>query len=311
MAAIGRVERVPLSEVWPDEARDFTTWLERNIDVLNEVLDIQLTSVEREKSVGELRVDLLAEDKDGNHVVIENQLGRSDHNHLGKLVTYRAVLGAKVAIWIVADPRPEHITAVTWLNQATDAEFYLLKVEAIRIGDSAPAPLISLIVGPSEEAKEVGSTIREWAERDKKRYEFWSQLLERARSQTPLHSSVSPRRYHYVGTSAGKAGLGFAYVIREHEAQVELYIDRGRGREDENRQIFQRLREARRDIEGAFGEPLEWQELEGKRAFRICKVLPIGGWKDEHKWPEIQEAMIDAMIRLERALRPHIDKLDI
>ena len=87
-----------------------------------------------------------------------NQLERSNHDHLGKLITYLTAIGAKVAIWIVADPRPEHVSAISWLNESSSASFYLLKVEAIKIGDSEPAPLLTLIVGPSEEARELGET---------------------------------------------------------------------------------------------------------------------------------------------------------
>ena len=135
---IGKIQRVPLREVWKHEALDFTKWLQDNGDVLNEVLDISLTNAEREQSAGDFQVDLVAEDEAGNPVVIENQLEKSNHDHLGKLVTYLSMVGAKTAIWIVADPRPEHIRAVGWLNESSAAAFYLLKVEGIRIGDSPP-----------------------------------------------------------------------------------------------------------------------------------------------------------------------------
>lgn len=113
MGEIGKLERVPLKEVWKHEALEFTKWLEENIDVLNDVLDINLSSVEREQSAGSFSVDLVAEDEAGDLVVIENQLGKSEHDHLGKLITYLTALEAKTAIWIVTDPRPEHVRAVS------------------------------------------------------------------------------------------------------------------------------------------------------------------------------------------------------
>ena len=109
-------------------------------------------------------MDLVAEDDKGDPVVIENQLERTDHDHLGKLITYLTAVGARAAIWIASDPRPEHINAVSWLNESNAASFYLLKVEAVRIGDSEPAPLLTLIVGPSKEGREVGETKKELAE---------------------------------------------------------------------------------------------------------------------------------------------------
>jgi RecB family endonuclease NucS len=113
---VGRLQRLPLRDVWKHEARDFTTWLQDNYEVLSEVLDVTLTGVEREKAAGDFSVDLVAEDESGNAVVIENQLARSDHEHLGKLITYVTMMEARAGIWIVSDPRPEHVRAITWLN---------------------------------------------------------------------------------------------------------------------------------------------------------------------------------------------------
>ena len=133
---IGKIQRVPLREVWKHEALDLTKWLQNNIEVLNEPLDLSLSNAEREQSAGDFSVDLVAEDEDGSLVVIENQLEKSDHAHLGKLITYLTAIGAKKAVWIVADPRPEHVAAIAWLNEGSAAAFYLLKIEGIRIGDS-------------------------------------------------------------------------------------------------------------------------------------------------------------------------------
>ncbi|MEJ2750297.1 MAG: DUF4268 domain-containing protein, partial [Anaerolineae bacterium] len=157
---ISKIERLPLREVWKHEAYDFTTWLQDNIDILNDVLDLNLVAAEREQSAGTFNVDIVAEDESGNPIVIENQLEKSDHDHLGKLITYLVAIGAHAAIWMVALPRPEHIIAINWLNESSSADFYLVKVEAIRIGDSPPAPLLTLIVGPSVEGREIGETKR-------------------------------------------------------------------------------------------------------------------------------------------------------
>ena len=145
---VGKIERLPLRDVWKHEARYFTTWLEENVEVLNDVIDLGLTTAQREQSAGSFSVDLVAEDEQGGTIIIENQLEKSDHDHLGKVITYLTMMQAKAAVWIVADPRPEHIAAITWLNsEVASADFYLLKVEAVRIGLSAPAPLLTLIVG--------------------------------------------------------------------------------------------------------------------------------------------------------------------
>ena len=299
---IGRLQRVGLREVWDHEARDFTPWLEDNIDVLNDVIDLSLSIVAREQEAGDFSVDLVAEDESGNSVIIENQFGQSDHDHLGKLITYLTEIGANVAIWIVETPRPEHIRAISRLNESCLASFYLLKLEAVRIGDSSPAPLITLIAGSSAESPDDRHI----------RFQFWTQLLERAQERTPLYANISPSERGDIRTAAGERGLTFNCVIGMHTSRIELYIDRDTDADSDNEEIFDTLEESKADIENAFGEPLEWQRLEGRRACRISQQFALGGYRDnEEEWPEIQDAMIDGMIRLEAALRPYIGQLQV
>src|SRR5947208_1510073 len=176
---IGKLERVSLREVWKHEAKDFTQWLQENIDVLNSALDLNLVNVDRERETGDFSIDLVAEDEGGGTVIIENQLEKSNHDHLGKLITYLTAMSAKAAIWIVSDPRPEHVAAVAWLNESSSGAFYMVKVEAVRIGGSPAAPLFTVIVGPSEETKDVGQTKKEIAERYSIRRRWWTELIER------------------------------------------------------------------------------------------------------------------------------------
>jgi len=310
-ASIAKIERVPLREVWRHEAHNLTTWLEQNIDVLNEVLDLQLTNVEREHSTGSFSADLVAEDSSGGIVVIENQLERSDHDHLGKLITYVSFTDARAAIWIVAEPRPEHVRAVSWLNEGSSSDFYLLKIEGIRIAASPPAPLITLIVGPSAEGREVGEAKKDRAERYNARKRFWTQLLESAKTRTRLHASVSAGEYSWVGAGAGSRGLSFNYGVTQHGSSAELYIDRGRGSEAENEQIFEALFANKAAIEEAYGGELSWERLDGKRACRIAQRFDRGGYRDEGAWPDISDVTVDAMARLERAIRPFLNQLSV
>jgi hypothetical protein len=294
---------VPLREVWRNEARDFTCWLQDNIELLNEVLeDISLVSVEREKSAGDFSVDLVAEDQSGGLVVIENQLERSDHDHLGKLITYFTQLEAKAGVWIVAEPRPEHIEAITWLNKSSEADFWLVKVEAVRIDESAPTPLFTQITGPSYAAKKARDTKHEADARHVATRRFWQGLLEKARPRTDLHSTVTPRIAYWAEAPSGQPGVRWVYVILKDSARVELYIDRGADAAEWNKAMFDKLHARREEVEATFGEPLDWQRLDAKRGCRICKILEIGGLADESRWPEIQDAMVETMIRLEKAL---------
>lgn len=311
---IGKIKRVHLREVWKNEATDFTPWLAENIEILNEILDINLSSPECEKNAGAFNVDITAEDNDGNPVIIENQLEKSDHDHLGKLITYLTSIDAKIAIWIVAEPRPEHIRAVTWLNESGTAAFYMLKVEAVKIGESQPAPLLSLIVGPSEDREKIGDDKRKLAERNEIRHEFWKQFLEYAKTKTKLHAGISPTIDNYIYSETGISGLTFYVGTLAHNANLGLYIAVEKGKEsaEVNRAILDNLHKHKRKIENEFGESLEWLRIEGIRECEIKKTITLGGYRaDKAEWPLIHKAMVDAMIKLADALAPYLKKLEV
>ena len=302
---IGKITRVPLRDVWKHEALDFTRWLEENIDILADATGLDLATADREQAAGDFSVDLVAEDAAGNTVVVENQLERSNHDHLGKVLTYLVAFDARTAVWIVSDPRPEHVAAIAWLNESSSAEFFLLKLEAIQIGDSQPAPLLTKIVGPSEEARRVGRTKQELAGRHAVRYRFWEGLLSRAAQRTRLHSAISPSSGNWVGTSANLHGLNLNYSVVQHETRITLYIDKDRDTGDLNKEIFRHFASHRGEIEEGFGGPLSWDAAEGRRYCRI-QASVSGGYLDEDRWPDIHDAAVDAMIRLEAAVRPYL-----
>ncbi|MDX6767068.1 MAG: DUF4268 domain-containing protein [Candidatus Methylacidiphilales bacterium] len=309
---IGKLERVDLREVWKHEAHNFTQWLENNIGVLNDALDLNLVNVDREQAAGSFSIDLVAEDEGGGTVIIENQLEKSNHDHLGKLITYLTAMSAKAAIWIVSDPRPEHVAAITWLNESSSAAFYMVKVEAVRIGDSPPAPLFTLIVGPSEETQSVGQAKKEIAERYGIRKRWWSTLIERSGKVNKLHAHITPGEYAWIGASSGLRGLNLNYVVTQDWRGAELYIDRGKDSEDENKFIFDQLAAHKSEIEDAFGGELSWERLDGKRACRIRIGLSDGGYRTaEEKWPALQDEIIKAMDRLEKSLRPYLSQLKL
>ncbi len=157
------------------------------------------------------------------------------------------------------------------------------------------------VMVPSENGFEPRQSIRK---------RFWLTLLERAAHRTNLHAGISPRTESWIGTGAGISGLGYNYVIQKQEFRVELYIDRGKGCKTENQEIFGIFDARRLEVETAFDVTLAWERLDTKRASRIAYRLSNGGYRSpEETWPEIQDAMIDAMILLEKALAPHIDGL--
>jgi hypothetical protein len=276
-------------------------------------MGLKLTVIQREQSVGDFNVDLLCEDASGKRVIIENQLEKTDHSHLGQLLTYLVNLDASSAIWVASDPRPEHQKVINWLNESTpvDVAFYLVKIEAIRIGTSPFAPLFTVLARPDQQAKEIGEKKKEWADRHVSRYEFWKGLLEKSKSRTKLFASISPSKDNWIATTAGRNGISFNYYITLDAGTAALYIDTDRETGQKNKQIFDELHAQKDAIEAEFGEPLEWNRADDKRHSRISKKVTVGGLASPDTWPYLQDHMIDAMIRLEKVLRSRLNKVGV
>lgn len=308
---IGKLQKVSLREIWKNEAKDFTSWLFENIDTLNEALEMNLSAIEREKSVGGFSLDIQAEDEDGRVVIIENQLEKTDHDHLGKVVTYLSNLDAKLAIWITSNPREEHKKAIDWLNEFTpdDVSFFLVKIEAVVISNSLPAPLFSVVAEPTEISKEIGKEKKEYAEIHHLRKEFWTGLLEKSKKKTNIFNNLSPSIYHWIGTGGGKAGINYNLCITNSYAQAEIYLDRGKEFPELNKERFDKLLKNKEKIEKVFGDGLSWERLDKKRASRIGKKFTGFGLKDKEKWSEIQNRLIDVAIKMKEAFGPYINKL--
>jgi hypothetical protein len=314
MKTIEKITRVSITEVWKHEAKNLTPWLCENIDVISDIIGVQLTNPEKEQSTGNFNVDIKAEDIEGNVVVIENQFGASNHDHLGKLLTYLTSFNAKTAIWIVETPKQEHINVINWLNEAeNNCDFYILKLEAIKIGNSNPAPLLSKVAGPNEESKKIGKIKKEDSERHKLRLAFWIQLLEVAKEKklTPFNA-ISPTKDSWIAASAGIRGLAYTMWVNQFSVRIELRIDRGKGAEEENLSIFNSIQQHKAEIEEIFGSSLIWADLEGFRVCSIRKDYDKGGYRSEESlWDSIIGQVVDGMIKLESAIKPHLKDLKL
>jgi hypothetical protein len=304
---VGKLKKVDLREIWEHEAYDFTSWLFENCDVLSDQIGLSLTAIEKEKSVGPFFVDIFAEDSNGRKVIIENQLTKTDHDHLGKVLTYLSNLDTKIAIWISTDPRPEHVAAINYLNEVVpeDTKFYLLKVQAFQIGDSEPAPHFTIEAGPSIVRKAGGDVKKELAQIDEKRYVFFDQLLLICNQKTSLFSSISPVGYqNWINAGAGKSGVLWTFVGVKQSSRVEFFLCSPSS--DVNRQRFEYLFAKKDEIEGNFGESLIWDFKDHRKQQYIRSQCPLGGFDNEDNWASIQNDLVDRLIRLERALKPHI-----
>ncbi len=307
---VGKLEPIPLREIWAHEARDFSSWLYDNLDILNDQIGLNITPIETEKSVGTFSVDILAEDNEGKLVIIENQLEKTDHDHLGKILTYLSNLEAKTAIWISSNPRPEHQNAINYLNEVVpdDTNFYLVKVQAFKISQSEPAPLFSIAAGPSSELKEGGKIKKDIAGKEAERLDFFKQLLDKSNQKIRLFDNVSAQGYHsWVGAGMGRSGISLNYVVRNSDSRVELPFYSTDG--DLNKSRFEYLHNLKVEIEEKFGEPLDWDYRTNRKQHYIRSWCKIGGLKQKENWDEIHESLVDKMQRLNDIMEQLIPKL--
>jgi hypothetical protein len=303
---VEKLTPVPLRDLWLHEAYDFTTWLSKNLDLLSDTLSLELSLVQREANVGSFSVDILAQTPNGNSVVIENQLEPTDHDHLGKLITYLSNLDARAAVWVTSEPRPEHRRAVDWLNEMlpADKSIFLVRIEAYATGESSYAARMMIAAGPSHKQSRTHHGQKETGGRQAELHEFWRQLLKRSNEKTSLYSGVSSSKDSWLNKGAGRSGIVYQYRVRQHEAVVQLRI-RG-DTAAESQRMFNALHARKEAIEREFGNNLSWEPREGARACYIVGDVPGGGWADRDDWLEIHEAMTDAMVRFDRAFRREI-----
>lgn len=307
---ISKLNKVPLRELWKHEEYEFTTWLENNIDYLSELLGFGITIEEREKRVGSFKLDLFGIDEFQNTVIIENQLEQTNHEHLGKLLTYFTNLDAKVGIWITSDSRQEHSKVIEWLNEITpdDVSFYLIKLEAYKIEDSPAAPLFTIIAGPSFESKDIGREKKDLSERHNIRLQFWKGLLNKIKEKgIKLHSNCSPSKDNWILTTAGISGIRYGYLIfQEDQTAIELVIETPD--KDKNKIYFDKIFEHRVKIENEFGDELSWSKLDNNIKSKITYYIKNGGIKDtQDKWEEIQNNMIEKMMQFSKVFSKYVN----
>lgn len=155
---LGRLKEVPARSIWTNEARHFTPWLLANADGLGEALGIELELTSAEHAVGGYSLDLIGRDLTNDAVlIVENQLEGTDHSHLGQILTYAAGTGASTIVWLATSFREEHRQALDWLNEQTaeDIHFFGVQISLVRIGDSVPAPLLTVVAKPNDWQKQV------------------------------------------------------------------------------------------------------------------------------------------------------------
>lgn len=312
MSTISKIENISLKKHFKSESGDFTPWLADNLDYVSETIHRKLVNPITEQTSENFRVDIQAELEDGSGVVIENQFGDSNHDHLGKIITYRTAFDAKVAIWIVEKAKQEHVEAVNWLNETDNGcDFYLLELHLIRIGDSPLGPLFTIKSAPSKEAREKGEIRRAETRRHEMRFRFWTELLKvfKADKSMTAFKNSSATKDSFISSGTGIGGVQWTLWVTKDFVRCELRIDRGKGSEEENLSILHKLEEDRTAIDEAYGPGLNWMELEDYRVTSIRTEFPGGYNSPEEKWPEIIALDLENTKRFVAALKGPVSKL--
>lgn len=282
---LSRLKKVDLREAWKHEASDFTTWLarEENLQLLSDEIGIGISLIQTEASVGSFSVDILArEENTDRKIVIENQLESTNHDHLGKIITYASGFDAEIIIWIVRDVRDEHKQAVDWLNEHTDARIniFAIRMELWQIDDSPAAPKFHVVSQPNDWAKAVKTSTQhsELSDRRLMQLDFWTQFNEYASSHHVALRLHKPYPQHWYDIAIGNSKCYVSLVVDVDNEQVrcEFYIP-------DSKPLFAALSERRGVIEPNLPYKLEWMELEGKKASRVRAVHPVD-LNDNQNW---------------------------
>ncbi len=292
MPSLGLLEEVKeLRTIWPHEASNFTPWLaeEDNLALLADAVGIEMVLDETESSVGDFSVDIVAtEVGTGKKIIIENQLEDTNHDHLGKLITYAAGKQANTIIWIVKHAREEHRAAIEWLNNHIDNEigFFLCEIHLYRIGTSDPAVKFEMIEKPNDWAQAVKKNDA-LNSREQFRLEYWQAFNEYAFAKPQyarMFSRRKPTTDHWMSLGIGSSSCNISMnVIRKHShINVELYIY-------DDKELFKSLYAKKENIEKEFECALDWRELPDKKASRILLINPVQlddrtTWEAQFAW---------------------------
>jgi hypothetical protein len=308
MISLGQLKEIKdLRKVWPHEALDFTPWLaeEDNLAILADAVGLEITVDETESKVGDFNVDIYAtETGTERKIIIENQLEDTNHDHLGKLITYASGKGADIVIWIVKRAREEHRAAIEWLNEHTDENisFFLIEIKLYKIGESSPAVKFEIIEKPNNWTKEIKKQSLN-APRHQFRLEYWTAFNEYAFTQTDFAKNFNRRKPstdHWMTLSLGSSAyhIDILTLKNRNAVSVELYIS-------DDKSIYHQLFKHKNAIETELGLTLDWRELPDKKASRIIIEKPVN--LDNHdEWNQQFDWIVDVCIKFKKVFKKYL-----
>ena len=294
---LGKLEQITdLRSIWKHEANDFTPWLSKdeNLSMLSDVVGIDLVLEEQESSVGDFCVDLFAtEEGTGRKIVIENQLEETNHDHLGKIITYASGKEAEVVIWIVRKARDEHKKAIEWLNQHTDdsSAFFLIEIEVWKIGNSDPAPKFNVVERPNDWAKamkNIGITNTQSLQ-----MQFWQHFVDSWNNNIEFANEfrkrkAQPQNWYDISMGSSEYHICMEVHFQKNNINAGLYIP-------DNKEIFNTLLENKTEIENTLDSTVEWRNAKKASRFLIIKKIDIN---NSQKWDEACDWLMDMCLKV-------------
>ena len=308
---LGKLKKVNLRDIWKNEASDFTTWLakDENLDLLSQEINIDLELIETEYSIGNLSVDILAqEEQTGRKVVIENQLERTDHSHLGQIITYASGVDAEIIIWIVKDVRDEHKQAIEWLNENTNQKFnfFVIRMEVWQIGNSALAPKFHIISQPNNWSKQIKSSStqsKELTNTNLLQGEFWEKFKDYCQEKGSDIASQKASPRHWYDIKLGISGVCISLTINSKDKRLacRIYIAN-------DKELYYALENQKEQIESELGQELTWQPLEKKKASKIM-LSYSADYFNKKNWNECFAWFLETAKKFQKVFKKHIAQI--
>ncbi len=297
-----------LRTVWSNEAQDFTPWLaeDENLALLADAVGIDITLEETESGVGDFNVDIFASETGTDRkIIIENQLEETNHDHLGKLITYASGKSADILIWVVKKAREEHRAAVEWLNHHTDDKIaiFLVEIKLYQIGNSDPAIKFEVVEKPNDWTKEIKKQENQSITSQKK-YDYWCAFNDYAFQNAEFSKAFKKRKassQHWMnfGIGLSSCNISISQIRKYGNLIVELYIS-------DDKELYRKLHSNKREIEAEMGMTLEWWELPEKKASRIISFFTSVDFEDKSKWCMQFDWAISTAIKMKKVFKQYL-----
>ena len=310
---LGEIRKLPIKDYWKKEAYDFTPRLakDENISRLAEAIALELQVEGREVPVGPFSADILAKDATGDYVVIENQFGKTNHGHLGKLLTYAANLGAKAVVWLAEEFTDEHRKTIEWLNEHAGDELslYAVEIELWQIDQSRPALRFNVLRQPTDVSKQAIAVKSAGLITDVKKLqlEFWTAFRSELLKRKIVQTAETARPQYWFHVPLGKANIYLSNIANTTDGKigVRVYISNKIASV-----ALPQLEAERSAIESEMGEKLEWNP--NPEAIDKTIVLQrAADLYDRDKWPEYVSWLVDKVDKFKKSFGPRVKNLNL